>query len=85
LVKKTSKPTNNSVILHVPGEDRTILVYRGASEMLKLSEPDWQKMKSSWFYLAPLSGKLNVLTENWLILPKRTILKFWLILAIPRY
>ncbi len=64
LVKKTSKPTNNSVILHVPGEDRTILVYRGASEMLKLSEPDWQKMKSSWFYLAPLSGKLNVLTEK---------------------
>ncbi len=64
LVKKALKPTNNSVILHIPGEDRTILVYRGASEMLKLSEADWKKMKSKWFYLAPLSGKLNVLTEE---------------------
>jgi len=76
LVKKALKPTNNSVILHIPGEDRTILVYRGASEMLKLSEADWKKMKSKWFYLAPLSGKLNVLTEELVYFAQKTTLRF---------
>jgi len=85
LVKKALKPTNNSVILHIPGEDRTILVYRGASEMLKLSEADWKKMKSKWFYLAPLSGKLNVLTEELVYFAQKTTLRFWLIWVILRY
>lgn len=75
LVKKVKKPTNNSVILHIPEEDRTILVYRGASEMLKRSNIQWGRLKSSWFYLAPLSGKLSVLTEDIVSFAKKKNIK----------
>jgi len=74
-VKKASKPTNNSVILHIPGQDRTILVYRGASEMLKRSDIQWGKLKSPWFYLAPLSGKLSILTEDIVDFAKKNDIK----------
>jgi ribokinase len=61
-VKKTKlKQTNNSVILDNPNQDRTILVYRGASELLEKTD-FFSKLKAKWFYLAPLSGKLSHLT-----------------------
>lgn len=63
-IVKKEKPTNNSVILHVPSEDRTVLAYRGASELLSRSDINWKNLKSSWFYLAPLSGKLSSMTEE---------------------
>lgn len=51
------KPTNHSIILSVGGE-RTILVYRGASNFLSDEDISWQKLKTAkWFYIAPLSGK----------------------------
>jgi len=49
--------TNYSIILLTKNE-RTILVFRGASENLKTKNIPWQKLKSRWFYLAPFSGKL---------------------------
>jgi sugar/nucleoside kinase (ribokinase family) len=64
LIVKKEKPTNNSVIFHIPNEDRTVLAYRGASEMLTIYDIIWNKLKSSWFYLAPLSGKLSFVTED---------------------
>jgi fructokinase len=63
-VVKKGKPTNNSVILHVPSEDRTVLAYRGASELLGRSDINWKNLKAKWFYLAPLSGKLSSMTEE---------------------
>ncbi len=58
-VLKTKKaPTNHSVILNVPGKDRTIIVYRGASGFLSKEDLPWAKLKASWFYLAPFSGEL---------------------------
>jgi sugar/nucleoside kinase (ribokinase family) len=74
-VKKVKKPTNNSVILHIPSKDRTILVYRGASEMLKRPDIQWEKLKSPWFYLAPLSGKLSALTEDIVNFAKKNDIK----------
>jgi sugar/nucleoside kinase (ribokinase family) len=60
-----SKLTNTSVFLVFPGKDRTILVYRGASDDLEKSDIPWQKIKKArWFYLAPFSGKLASLTEE---------------------
>ncbi len=44
--------TNFSVVLDVEGEDRTILVYRGASNTLKPQEIP-TGIKAEWFYLAP--------------------------------
>ncbi|MFA5009584.1 MAG: carbohydrate kinase family protein [Candidatus Paceibacterota bacterium] len=63
LVKKTKlKQTNNSVILDNPNYDRTILVYRGASELL-VKQDFFSKIKTKWFYLAPLSGELSKMTQ----------------------
>lgn len=53
--------TNYSIVLST-GEERTILVYKGASEELKKENIPWQKIKAGWFYLAPL-GKLVGLWE----------------------
>src|SRR3989344_99573 len=66
LVRQTkSKPTALSVILTYPGKDRTILVYRGASDFLKKNDLPWPELKKTkWFYLAPFSGPLADATEN---------------------
>ncbi|MFH1894305.1 MAG: carbohydrate kinase family protein, partial [Patescibacteria group bacterium] len=73
LVKQTSKkPTNTSVILDYPGKDRTILVYRGASDFLEKKEIPWDKLKNTkWFYLAPFSGKLASATEAFISFAKK--------------
>jgi sugar/nucleoside kinase (ribokinase family) len=63
-VQKNDMPTNCSVILNTSEEDRTVLTYRGASELLNKEEILWGDMDCSWFYLAPLSGKLSDLTED---------------------
>jgi len=58
LVMKTKfKPTNHSIILNTVGE-RTVLAYRGASEMMGKKDIPWEKLDVKWFYLAPLSGQL---------------------------
>jgi len=65
LVKKTNKkPTNHSVILSPSNEERTILVYCGASSELTAEDIPWSKIKAEWFYLAPLSGKLCNIFEK---------------------
>ncbi|MCK9393293.1 carbohydrate kinase family protein [bacterium] len=58
------KKTNTSVILIPSNQDRTILVYRGASDCLQEKDLDWKKLNSKWFFLAPLSGKLSLITEK---------------------
>ena len=59
VVKKKDKHTNQSIIISNTGEDRTILVYRGASDILGKKDMQWKKMKKAkWFYLAPLAGLL---------------------------
>ncbi len=59
VLKKRLKPTNYSIILNTGLKtDRTILVYRGASELFEKKDIPWKKLKAKWFYLAPLSGKL---------------------------
>lgn len=65
VLKTKLKPTNHSVILNSGSKtDRTILVYRGASELLGKKDIPWKKLKTKWFYLAPLSGKLCNITED---------------------
>ncbi len=65
LVLRTKmKATNHSIILNTEKEDRTILVYRGASEMLDKRDIPFFKLKANWFYLAPLSGFLCQRTSD---------------------
>jgi ribokinase len=74
-IQKNEIPTNNSVILNTSEEDRTVLAYRGASEMLDKEEILWGDMSPSWFYLAPLSGKLSSLTEDIVDFAKKNKIK----------
>ncbi len=60
----TLRPTNHSIILSGLKEDRTIFVYRGASEILGVKDIPWKKLKAKWFYIAPLSGKLCSIFET---------------------
>jgi sugar/nucleoside kinase (ribokinase family) len=58
-VKKKEKKTNTSIIISSSGGDRTILVYRGASDILSGKDIPWKKIKKTkWIYLAPLAGAL---------------------------
>lgn len=59
VVKKRERHTNQSIIISSSGSDRTILVYRGASDVLAEKDIPWKKIKKAkWFYLAPLTGEL---------------------------
>jgi len=60
LIQKTDKAsTNCSIIFNTKAKDRTIMVYRGASQYLT-----FKKIKADWFYLAPMSGKVAQLTQE---------------------
>jgi len=66
IVKTPKKATNYSVVLKTSkATDRTILVFRGASELLTKKDIPWNRAKKAkWFYLAPLSGKLAKNTKD---------------------
>ena len=76
-VKKTKeKSTNISIFLTYPSKDRTILVYRGASDLLEKKDIPWDEVKNTkWFYLAPFSGKLTNLTEDLVDFAKKNKIK----------
>lgn len=56
-VKNKDMATAYSIILSAKGGERTILVYRGASEHLDIKEMALEKMVAEWIYLAPLGGE----------------------------
>lgn len=58
VAKTNLKSTNHSIVINATKEERTILVYRGASELLSKKEIPFKKLDAKWIYLAPLSGKL---------------------------
>jgi len=58
LLKVTTKAkTPYSIILSAPGQERSILVYEGASHLLESKDVPWEKIiEAKWFYIAGLSG-----------------------------
>lgn len=52
------KPTNHSIVILGENQERTILAYRGAAELLDKKSIPWKKLKTKWIYLAPLTGLL---------------------------
>ncbi len=61
---KKEKHTNQSIIISTTGDERTILVYRGASELLRKEDIPLNRLKARWFYLAPLAEQLcNVFSD----------------------
>ena len=83
VLRAENKPTNTSVFLASPGKDRTILVYRGASDDLTKKDIPWLKIPAcrqagkiaKWFYLAPFSGKLANLTDELINFAKKNKIK----------
>lgn len=58
VLKTKEKPTNHSIIIFGNDTDRTIFAYRGAAELMGKNNIPWNKIKSKWIYLAPLTGSL---------------------------
>lgn len=56
VICEKNKATAFSTILLAPSGERTILVYRGASEDLKIKEIHFNGLKSRWVYISP--GKI---------------------------
>jgi len=56
--KTDKKLTNHSIVISNNEQDRTILAYRGAAELMDKNNIPWNKIKSKWIYLAPLTGLL---------------------------
>ena len=55
--------TGYSTILLAPRGERTILVYRGASEDLNAADLKLSKLDSDWVYLSSLAGNLSLLAK----------------------
>ncbi len=56
--------TNHSVVLSAPGQDRTIIVYRGASSVYDSDDFLPSSITAKWFYIAPFSkSKENFFLE----------------------
>ncbi len=65
MVSTTSElPTNHSVVISVPEKDRTILVYRGASDLYTKEDVDFSRLKAEWFYFTSLNDTFYSLLEH---------------------
>lgn len=60
-VLKGKKPTAYSILLEPPSGERTVLVYRGASEDLEAKLIPWTRVRTRWFYVSSLAGNLRLL------------------------
>mgnify|MGYP001560461304 FL=1 len=58
VLKTKEKPTYHSIIIFGNDTDRTIFTYRGAAELMNKNNIPWEKLKTKWIYLAPLTGLL---------------------------
>ena len=57
IIDKKNGTASSSVLL-APSGERTILVYRGASEKLDIKEIPFNKLKAKWVYIIP--GKIPI-------------------------
>ena len=63
-LKDRKQKTAYSVILSIPGGERTIMVYQGACQQLRKEEISWTDLeKTNWFYISVLSGPSGELFE----------------------
>jgi len=75
VLKTNKKPTNLSVVFSTP-QERTILVYKGASQVLKSSQVPWSEVKKTdWFYLGSLGKNADKLFEDLLAFARENEIK----------
>ena len=58
-VFRTTEKTTSCSVIFTGKRGKVILPYRGATRCLDIKDIPLKKLKSKWFYLAPLSGKLR--------------------------
>ncbi len=71
--KDKKESTAYSVILLTQGGERTILVYRGASENLSERETPKNKLKARWAYFAPGAIPFDVIKNLFFSLKKQNV------------
>jgi len=60
-----NRATALSVILSVVGDERTVLIQRGACHFMGEADIPWKKIKKAkWFYIAPLIGESAAIFEK---------------------
>lgn len=69
--------TAYSTILVVPGGDRSVLVYRGASANFSSADVDLTGLKTKWLYITSLAGDLNLLNKIFIWAKKNKVKIFW--------
>lgn len=57
VVRKPNSRTGYSIILDSVKHDRTILVFRGSNNDLRLNEVKLRKLKTKWFYFSTMMGQ----------------------------
>lgn len=70
------KSTNHSVVILGENQERTILAYRGAAELISGENIPWKKLKTKWLYLAPLTGLLCLPAGRQATTPFKSIVNF---------
>ena len=61
--KEPQEQTAYSIITLAGTGERTILVYRGASEKIRADRIPWPKLRAKWFYITSLGGEIALLEE----------------------
>ncbi|MBU0648565.1 carbohydrate kinase family protein [Patescibacteria group bacterium] len=69
--------TAYSVILLAGTGQRSILVYRGASQNISLKEIPWSQVKTNWLYVTSLAGNLALIKRLWQFAKKNKIKIAW--------
>jgi ribokinase len=77
LIKRTTERVSNiSLILSYPDGEKTILVYRGAADLLRFKNiPAAQVKNAKWLYLAPFAEDMAYLTEELVDFAKKNDIK----------
>lgn len=67
--------TNTSIVLDSFGHDRTLLIYKEASDFLDFNQLNKEQLKARWFYFSSMIGKSFTATESIAALAKKNRIK----------
>jgi len=56
IIKSKTGRTGYSIVLDSKNHDRTILAFRGSNNDLRISDVDFKKLKTKWFYFSSMMG-----------------------------
>lgn len=69
--------TAYSLILLTGTGQRSILVYRGASQKVSAKEIPWRNVKTKWLYISSLAGHMPLISSIWRFAKKNKIKIAW--------